>query len=53
MTETIILGDNPYGVLDKRTWKTILRARLWLLYWDIRMWLAERGLFVPKVREDK
>ena len=50
--ETHILGG--YGISDvKRTPWTIFTASIWLMWWNMRLWLAKRGLFVKKVYYDE
>ncbi len=48
---TIIIGSRPYGIDPNRKVTQLMRLKaiLWLKYWDIRMWLVDRGLFVQKV----
>jgi hypothetical protein len=53
MKETMIYGSTPYGALPKRTPWTIFTATIWLMWWDVRLWLANRGLFVKKIYYDE
>ena len=47
---TIIFGKGAYGITKlKRTKLTIFKSSLWLSWWNFRIWLANKGLFVKKI----
>ncbi len=52
-SKSMIYGSTPYGKLPKRTPWTIFTATIWLMWWNVRLWLAKRGLFVKKIYYDE